>query len=256
MKRNIGMGFGGKNFKLEIIFVYSIGRSGTSYLYQVFGNKKWKTQDIAYPDERTSVVHEKWILNNDEISKLKLVKPTSEEGLKIQEKKIKRINSMCRMAGTDRLLNTDSTFGRWCPYYIINNYKYKAIFLDRNRDDVIKSWVKMYRNYTSKYGKKRTKELIADRFRYNYFNITDKYTLLHVDKKTWKKYSLQEKIGWYYDETIAKWNELKKEMDPENYIETSYEKVITIEGIKELSDFIKIPFNYELMKHKINTSKL
>ena len=253
--RNISMGFGGKNYKLEVIFIYSIGRSGTAYLYQVFGNKKWEPRGIAYPDERTMVIHEKWTLSNNQVEQLKVFKPTSEKGLDVQEKIVKGLRAKCRASGITRLLNTDSCFGRWCPYHIINNYQYKAIFLKRNKNDVIKSWLKMYKNYKKKYGKKNTKKLISDRFKYNYFNITDKYTLLHVDKDKWRTYSLKEKLGWYYDEAIAKWTDLKQNMEPKNYFETSYEEIITIEGLTELSNFIEIPFSYDLMNVKVNMSE-
>lgn len=242
-----------EKFKLEIIFVFSIGRSGTAYLYQVFGKKKWKPKELAYPDRRTTVVHEKWSMQQKAVEKLKLVKPTSQEGLEVQKEKLKNIFSLCKSRGTDRLFTSDSTFGRWCAYYIIQNYNYKAIFLGRNKKDLVNSWLHRYELYREKYGNKATEDLISDRWKYMYYNITDKYTLLHVDKSKWRKYSLEEKMGWYYDELIAKWNDLKQMMDKGKYLETSYEEIITVEGLTELSKFIDMPFDYDLMKKKVNT---
>lgn len=241
-----------KEKPFKIIFFYSIGRSGTAYLYQVFGHKKWKPLDTAYPNEKTAVVHEKWGMKKKDIEKLKLLKPTSEEGLKIQEDKIKIMKNTAYWNGYETILITDSCFGRWCPYYIIKNCDYRAILLDRKRDDIINSWKNRYRAYAKKNNKRKSRELITQRFAFNYFNITDKYTLLHVDKEKWKKYSLGQKIGWYYDEAMLKWDILKKEMDEKKVFETSYEKITTIPGLKELSDFIELPFNYDLMKVKVN----
>lgn len=244
-----------KKAKPEFIFFYSIGRSGTAYLSQVFGKKKWKPKDLCFPEAGVSVAHEKWAMRKEEIEKLKLLKPKSEEALEIQKKKIKRIVSANAIRNVNRIFISDSAFGRWCAYGIIQNYNYKAVLLKRNKNDVINSWKNMYKEYTKKNSKDKAKELLESRFNYNYFNILDKYTLLHVDKSKWKEYSIEEKIGWYYDETIAKWINLKLEMDPKKYFETSYENIITIEGLKELSDFIELPFDYDLMKIKINMSQ-
>jgi len=241
-----------KKFDLEIIFVFSIGRSGTAYLAQVFGHKPWKQKDIAFPDKRTAVVHEKWGMQQKLVEQLKLVKPTSDAGLEIQKEKLKSIFRICKTKGIERLFITDSTFGRWCAYYIIQNYNYKVIFLGRNKDDVVNSWVNRYKNYKKNHGKKATNELLSDRWKYMYYNITDKYTLLHVDKSKWKKYSIKEKMGWYYDEFLAKWNELKPSIEKEKYFETSYEEIITIQGLTDLSKFIDMSFDYDLINKKVN----
>ena len=44
-------------------------------------------------------------------------------------------------------------------------------------------------------------------------------------------------------------------MKPKHYFETSYEDIITTEGLTKLSDFIEVPFNYELMSVKVNMSQ-
>lgn len=238
----------------EIIFFYSIGRSGTAYLYQVFGQKKWKPREEAYPAKDTVVVHEKWAMNRKDVEKLKIVKPTSEEGLEIQEKKIRRIRSRAKSIGCNRIIITDSCFSRWCSYYLVQNCNYKAVFLGRKKEDIVKSWENRYDESVKLYGKEKTIQTFQDHFKYNFFNITDKYTLLHVDKKTWRKYSLGQKIAWLYDESRAKWNELKGSMNKKNYLETSYEDIITVDGLTELSKFINLPFSYELMNVRVNYS--
>ena len=244
------------NGKFKIVFFYSIGRSGTAYLYQVLGQKPWKPHDIAFPPQgNVMVVHEKFAMTGKEVEKLKLVKPTSKEGLAIQRKRLNVLKNTCIWNNCETLVITDSCFGRWCPYYIIQNCDYQAVFLDRDRESLIKSWTNLYRTYAKKYTKVKAKGYIANRFKNNYFNITDKYTLLHVDKDTWKKYSLKQKIGWYHDEAKIKWNELKKDIPEKKFFETSYEKVTTVEGLKDLSDFLKIPFNYDLMRNKVNVSE-
>lgn len=242
-----------KNFKFKIIFFYSIGRSGTAYLYQVLGHKQWKPRELAYPPQDNIVVaHEKWAMSQKDVAQLKLVKPTSKEGLEIQRKKVEELKRTCMWNDYNTLVITDSCFGRWCPYYIINNYDYMAVYIKRNKDDVIRSWKNRYKSYSKKHGKDKSKELLTTRFKYNYFNITDKYTLLHVDKEEWKNYSLSKKIGWYQDEASAKWVALKQQMHPQKFFETSYEQITTIEGMTELSNFLKLPFSYKLMKVKVN----
>lgn len=242
-----------KNFKLNIVFFYSIGRSGTAYLYQVFGHKKWEPLQVAFPPQgNVMVVHEKFGMREQDVQKLKLIKPTSKEGFTIQRNILKKIKNTALWNNCETYVTTDSTFGRWCPYYIIKNFNYKAVLLKRNKDDVVNSWLRLYKKYTTKYGKQKGKDLIRKRFNSNYFNITDKYTLLYVDKKLWKSYSTKERLEWYYDETMAKWDVLRLQMHPKNYLETSYEQITTVEGLKELSDFIKLPFNYDLMKVKVN----
>jgi hypothetical protein len=240
---------------MEFIFFYSIGRSGTAYLAQVLGHKEWKPKDIAYPDKNVSVVHERWGMKQNSVEQLKLLKPKSKEGMKIQEKKVKSILAFNKSRGIDRVVITDTAFGRWCPYYIIKNYDYKAVLLDRNKGDVIESWLNRYRQYAKKTSKVQSKELVQTRFKYNYFNITDKYTLLHVDKALWKKYSLAQRFGWFYDEYKAKWEDLKSEMDPKKYFETSYEKIITVPGMDELSQFLNLSYSKKLMDKRVNNDE-
>lgn len=241
---------------MEFIFFYSIGRSGTAYLAQVLGHKKWKAKDLACPAKNVAVTHERWALTRAEVAQLKIVKPMSPKGMNIQKNKVKRIAAMNKIQGRDRIVITDTAFGRWCPYYIIQNYDYKAVLLDRNKNDVIKSWVRRYKAYAKETTKVKAKELIRTRFQHNYFHITDKFTLLHMEKELWKKYSLQQKFGWFYDETKAKWNDLKLQMKPNKYFETSYEKVITVNGMEELSQFLNLPYDKKLMDHRVNVDEL
>ena len=238
----------------EIIFVYSTGRCGTAYLAQVFGQEKWSTRMSASPIKNISVMHEKFSIERSISKALKDMNPLSKESLDIQRVYIKRI--LKENEDKERIFITSSSIGRFCSYFIVNVHQnYKCIYLDRDIVPLINSWTRRFQNFLEVCGEKDFNIYIREKFRNSMFAPSDKFSILQMKEIKWSELSIEDKLKWHTQETKERWKLLKQHIDSKKFIETTYEKIITEDGLDEISDFIDLPYSKELMKVRVNQSE-
>lgn len=241
--------------KKEIIFVYSAGRCGTAYLTQVFGFDKWaRKKDIFQPKKGVVVFHEVVVPSARTANVLKEYEPLGKVSMNLQRIYVQGATKKIHYA--TKIFVTSNLFARLCGDFIVQNHKrYKCIFLSRNEDTLLNSYLRRYNNYRKAYGKKEYERWLKQKFDTTMYTPMDPYSLTKMKETEWNKLSLKEKLHWYFIEIKARGERLKSSMEPGSYIETSYEKIITVKGLDELSKFIELPYSKELMKHKVNKSE-
>ena len=241
--------------KKELIFVYSPGRCGTAYLAQVFGHEAWSKNMIAMPQPDTLVMHEAATISYRSLSVMRETNPKGNTSLTIQGIYVRNLLKT-KYKDVKKVMITSNLIGRFCSPFIINVHQnYKCIYIERNINFLISSWVRRLRNREQVYGKKNVEDHLKKVWSYTKYTPLDKYTIIKMDKKEWFNLHINHKLRWYCSEVKARWNQLKQEMEPNKYIETSYEKIITEDGLDEISNFINLPYSKELMKVRVNQSE-
>jgi hypothetical protein len=240
--------------KNEIILVFSPGRCGTAYLAQVFGQEKWFKGMLAEPTENTLVLHEKISVDYRSLYVMKEKEFRHKDNLNIQRVYIQKILKLSETA--NKFFVTSNSIGRHCGYFLVDVHKkYKYIYIERDIDALITSWIKRFRNFRETYGQKNLDLHLKKMWESTKYTPLDNNSLLKIGKNEWYKMPLDNKLRWYCEELKKRWKNLKKDIPSDKYIETSYEKIITTEGLDELSEFIELPYSKELMKHRINKSQ-
>jgi len=240
--------------KKELIFVYSPGRCGTAYLAQVFGKQIWKKGMLVTLNDNTIVLHEHVVPTHRSAQVMKETYPRSKENLDIQKVYVKKILDSSETA--NKFFVTSNSIGRYCCHFIIKIHKnYKCIYIERNIDELITSWIKRFRNFRETFGIKNLELHLNKMWLCTKYTPLDKYSILKMDKKEWIKMPLDNKLRWHCEELKERWKDLKNDIPSDKYLETTYEKIITEKGLDEISNFINIPYSKELMKIRINQSE-
>lgn len=240
--------------KKELIFVYSTGRCGTAYLAQVFGQEPWRKNMLASPSKHILVLHEKISIPFRILEVIKEKDPRCKSCLDIQRNYFQTI--LIQGSDPSKILVTSNSIGRFCGYFIVNVHQnYKCIYIERDEEDFIDSIMRRIENFKNKYREKNFNFYIRQRFNTTTFSPLDYNSFNKLDKKEWEILSIEDKFRWHWKETKERWNDLKKDMTPNRYIETSYEKIVTEEGLDEISNFIGIPYSKKSMKVRVNQSE-
>lgn len=240
--------------KKELIFVYSTGRCGTAYLAQVFGQQRWSKNMVAEPSKHILVLHEKVSIPYRILEVLNEKDHYSKMSTDIQRSYFQSI----LIQGSDpyKILVTSNSIGKFCCYFIVTVHQnYKCIYIERNEEEYIDSVMRKMKNFKDKFGDKNFNFYIRQKFNTTTFSPSNYNSINKLDEKEWNELSLEDKLRWHWKETKARWKKFKKIMDTDKYIETTYEKIITEEGLDELSNFINLPYSKELMKVRVNQSE-
>ena len=227
---------------MTFICTFTTGRSGTAWLTQLFSGVKWQKREII-TNNNNAITHENWKISIiPDIKKLGMCHPKS---IQLQ---LDCINKNLRDESFDNYMTTAHVIGRYFGYSLSHIKDYKIIYLERNEDDVVKSFI------TRLNKKKESNDYIKfvnDMWSKLLYHPSDKDTIITVSLEEWETYSVKQKIEWYWHETRRQWLKLKGFLDPNRFIEITYENMIQ-NKFDKLSDFIGIPINTEYVNVRVN----
>jgi hypothetical protein len=238
------------------VVLFTLGRSGTAYLSQVFGHEIWERKNKS----KLHVVEDKYVISHESgwgfrIPEIKANGIYEEKSKKIQvdfyNKAYEKVKSICPKAQVCFI--SDMLTGRY--YSSCFNeipYRLKVIFLSRNIKPVIKSFMN--------HGIGLIKKLKEDAAWTNiFYSPLDKSVINKVHIDSFQKKSRIYKLAWYYKEFHSQWKVLKSKMDPSMYMEINYEDIVgpqAEKGLDRIKEFTGIPYSKELIPVRVNKRNL
>jgi hypothetical protein len=236
----------------NIYFLFTTGRTGTALLSQCFGFMKWEKRSYRINNDCV-VVHEPWF--DMPIEKLKLVDIYSKEAFNIVEpyidNKLSEINS--EFANAISLFITDHKIGRYFGPYILNSeINFKVIYINRDENDVAKSFEK------KRAGKEKALEecgynrYIDRMWSANKYHPSDFSAINKVDDDSWSSYSNEDKFLWHANETKSQWQSFKRGLDEKDFLELFIDKSYHIDDMRKISRFLGLSFDQDLFHIRAN----
>ena len=233
---------------MTFICVFTTGRSGTAFLAQVFGMSAWSKNRI-YNINQDFITHENW--TGFPIYRLKKLVLDSTESIEIQREFLEMNLYNFECSNDSKYFITDHKIGRFfghsLPYLKCN---YKIIYLERNKADVIASFLGRWKNHRK--CRNNYEEFYNKLWAIVFYTPLDAFAINRV--KNWNNYTDKQKLEWYWDETKLQWENLKKKLDNNAYIEVKFEDLKS-GGLDKISDFIQLPYSKKLIDVYVNLQK-
>jgi hypothetical protein len=236
---------------MQIIFLFTTGRTGTGFLSQCFGKRKWSKRGIGL-NQGIAVTHELW--SDMPIEELKCAGIYSDEGVDIGGEYIRRkLKELPSEA--NGLFITDHKIGRYfCPAILQINVDFKVIYVKRDP-------MKVALSFKAKQDSKE-RDLDTERFlRYkrrmweaNKNSPNDKFVIGKVTDREWNSYSDLYKFEWYANEVGRQWEVAKPLISDDSYIEIIFDDFINKCQLDMISDFINLDYDESMVNVLANES--
>lgn len=240
---------------MKFNFIFATGRTGTAFLSQAFGFNNWGKKDIHFVDNKSIVSHECW--TDIPIKQLKKVGINNEEAFDIIGDFLNnKINDLKkRYKGVTNIFITDNKIGRYLGYYIISNFDYKVVHIERDVESLVNSYIIKIRNKEIS-GRKLSKlEFSQSVWISPLYNPSDKFIINKVSVDDWNNFKDYEKFAWFHKEVKSQWNIFKRHLNKGDYLEIDFNDLIHEETIKKISKFLEMRYCKNLLKKKVNYNK-
>jgi len=240
---------------MEFIFVFTTGRSGTAFLSQAFGHGKYEKNKVHITmNKKALVTHESW--KGMPISKLKKEADLSSNKVSIiidkyLKNKIIRVKE--EYPESEKYLITDHRVGRFCsPSIAKTNLNYKVIRLARNHEDVANSLVRRVSERKKMYNQTKFLRFYNGMWQLNLYHPSDNFVINNLDDKEWNNLNDYDKFLWYSKEVEAQWNVAKKCIPKDNYIEITFNDILTSAGLNKINNFTGLKWSKHWATIKAN----
>lgn len=237
--------------QFTFICLFTTGRSGTAFLSQVFGHKKWHKNQVCFPSHKYVVTHESWRWPIKELKKYYAIEA---KAIAIQLEALKEWVVWTQEQHSSCIggFVTDHKVGRYFGYSLPKlSHDYKIIYLMRDKRDAVESFIARWNN-VQKSNPDNFSRYTNDLWTKSLYHPSDRDTICNVTLEQWQKYSMEKKVAWYWDEVASRWKNLKLHLSPGNYLEISFEELNERAGLDKLSNFVKIPYLDELRRVRVN----
>lgn len=230
---------------MSITLIFATGRVGTAFLAQAYSGKTFE-KNFTYIDDSFFITHESFSTRSLNIPYIKKHGESSAEGV---EHSFSFLNSKLSLYKNKNLFITDHRVGRWLCYGALNIDNFGIIFIKRNKEDLINSFLRRWKR-VKKNSPEIYKRYISNNWSKNYFHISDCECINNVSISDWKIYSDYQKLAWYWKETNSRW-EVLKERNP-NYIEVDFEDIKN-HNLNNISNFLNLKPDCSLLNKLVNT---
>lgn len=244
-----------KNNDFTFIVLFTLGRTGTAYLSQVFGHEAWVRKNKG----KLHIVGGKYIITHEsgwgyQVPNIKKNGIYSEESKRIQldffNRAYKKVKNTCPQA--EACFMSDMLTGRfYLGCFSEIPYNLKIIFLNRSMKPLINSFVN--------HGIGLMMSLEKDKsWTHIFYSPLDKSVINKVDINLFEKKDRLYKLEWYYKEFNSQWEFLKSKLDDSIYMEINYEDIIgdqAEKGLNRIKEFTGIPYSKDLITIRANKGK-
>lgn len=234
------------------IALFTLGRTGTAYLSQVFGHEVWVRKNKG----KLHIVNDKYIVTHEsgwgyQVPAIKRDGLYGKKSKQIQKEffnnAYKKIKDNCPTA--KGCFMSDMLTGRYYAGCFDDfPYKLKVIFLNRLIKPVIRSFLN--------HGVGLMKDINKDAsWTQIFYSPLDTSVINKVQIDSFQKKGRFYKLGWYYKEFHSQWQVLKSRMDTSMYMEINYEDIVgkyAERGLDHIKEFTGIPYSKELITVKAN----
>jgi hypothetical protein len=233
---------------MNIVFTYSTGRCGTGYLSHIFGNYEYSKK--AFHIQNNNIVsHEPWV--DVPVSKIKKLSPDSIEYFLLCKNYLS--SKLIDFNDKQIIFITDHKLGRYFLPFLINyNLKFKILKINRDSNDVSKSFNTRLEKRLLEYDSIKYEKYYRDLWNNSLFQPSDIF-INNKDEIKWDNLSNLNKFYWYAEEVSAQWISNRSRLLESQYLETNFKDfTTTIEELDKISNFLNLKYNENYILNKTN----
>ena len=243
-----------RNNDIEFICVFTTGRSGTALLSQVFGGNLWEKRKYHYKNNNL-VCHEAWDTKDIPIPELKEEPSLStDRAMSLQKNFIDKQIEIAQKEYPDmkKYFVTDMRIGRFFSHYVSKLPKSKIIYIERDRKEVVNSFMKRWNDRLELYGQEKFEHFQKRAWDLNFYKATDRCSVSHMSPILWNSLYLERKLEWYWIECKIQWHHFLRNTNFQNVYIAKFKDMITEEGMRDLESFLEMPLYKDLLSIKAN----
>lgn len=235
-----------------ITLVFATGRTGTAFLSQVYGHGEYNKNSLHYKNKNL-IAHEFISANSLPIKRLKQVGESTDEGRKISKKFLEEIlkKTKRQYLNLNNFFITDHRMGRYLSWGLKEMDSYKIIYIERDRQQTIESFLRRWNKIKINAGEKIAQRYLINNWSKNYYFIDDFDCINKVLLEEWNNFSEIEKASWYWHETKDRWNKLKNNANL-NYFEVSFDDIKN-HNLDSLSKFLDMEPDLKFLNKIVNS---
>lgn len=219
---------------MELICVFSTGRTGTGYLSQVFSPGPY-AKDAMHLNHNAIVTHEGFRDIKHFIRKIKQTGYTDDSRAEANEVINSIIKSIRNDYNVEKLFITDHRVGRMFAWAL--DIEVKVIKINRSKEDVTNSFLNRLEKTKSRVSQETYNRFYSDVWSMSFYHPDDSYIQDAESSKLWGEWEDKERLNWYWEETEKQWCQNKC-----SSIEIEFSELFTEEGISKISNFIDLPY--------------
>jgi hypothetical protein len=244
---------------IQVVCLFTTGRSGTAYLAQVFGGQQWYKRGLYHvdlPGHAALVTHERWA--ELPIPALKQLPMYAPDAIAIQRQYIQ--DRVCADTVDDAQVQkyfvTDHRIGRYfAPCMSTFSTPGKIIYVKRNEADVVASYLSRMEQRSKLVDAESYAQFQHDVWHRACYTPDEPDTVHAVSAEKWEAWSLECKLRWYWFEVQARWQRVKALADPADILEVDYE-TLAESGLDQIAAFTGIPYSKDLVDVRVNVRQL